>query len=73
MIKSYYTEAEAYDETDSLLFKLKCVDEDMFELDMKTILCNGNIDEVLQEVKELVRQMSKVALERVVNRQGYEG
>jgi hypothetical protein len=65
MIKSYYTEAQAYDEIDSLLFTIKCVDEDMFELDMKTVLSNGNIDEVLMEVKELIRQMSKVALERV--------
>jgi hypothetical protein len=69
MIESYYTEAEAYDETDSLLFKLKCIDADMFELDMKTVLCNGNIDEVLQEVKELVRQMSRLALELVSTRQ----
>ena len=59
-IKIYYTEAEAYDDEDKeMIYRIKCVDGDIFEAEIKTCLHIGNVDEVLESISNTIKYMSK--------------
>ena len=56
-IKVYYTHAEAYDEIDSPLFKVECLDSDIFTVEITTVLDAHNVTEVLDAVKATILDM----------------
>lgn len=56
-MKIYATEIECVDEKDEIIFKLKTFDLHTATIEIKTLLSNSNIDEILQKVKDALNQL----------------